>query len=44
MLYEVITDSYIKALNQAFESDGPVVIEAVVDGNEYDELVLKPNK
>jgi len=38
------SDSYIKALNQAFESDGPVVIEAVVDGNEYDELVLKPNK
>ena len=36
--------SYEKALEEAFLTDGPVVIEAVVDGSEYDELVLKPNK
>jgi acetolactate synthase-1/2/3 large subunit len=38
------TESYKKALVEAFTADGPVVIEAVVNGNEYDELVLKPNK
>ncbi len=38
------SDSYQKALSQAFENDGPIVIEAVVDGSEYDELVLKPSK
>jgi len=37
-------DSYKKALEDAFVADGPLVIEAVVDGREYDELVLKSNK
>ena len=35
---------YKNALQEAFLADGPVVIEAVVDGSEYDELVLKPSK
>jgi len=35
---------YQNALKQAFSSEGPTVIEAVVDGREYDDLVLKPNK
>ena len=35
---------YKNALKEAFSSDGPLVIEAVVDGGEYDELVLNPNK
>jgi len=36
--------SYKTALAKAFESDGSTVIEAVVDGSEYDELLFKPNK
>ncbi|WP_346858639.1 thiamine pyrophosphate-binding protein [uncultured Draconibacterium sp.] len=41
-----VTDqkSYKEALKYAFEFDGPIVIEAVIDGSEYDELVLKSNK
>ncbi len=41
-----VTDlvSYQNALKKAFETDGPVVIEAVVDPSEYKDLVLKPNK
>jgi acetolactate synthase I/II/III large subunit len=35
---------YQNALKQAFSSEGPTVIEAVVDGSEYDDLVLKSNK
>jgi acetolactate synthase-1/2/3 large subunit len=35
---------YQTALEEAFSIDGPVVIEAVIDGSEYDDLVLKPNK
>jgi acetolactate synthase-1/2/3 large subunit len=35
---------YQTALQKAFTSDGPTVIEAVVDGNDYDDLVLKSNK
>ena len=35
---------YDAALRKAFTEDGPVVIEAVVDGSEYDYLVLNPNK
>ena len=35
---------YEEALKKAFTADGPVIVEAVVDGSEYDELVLKPNK
>jgi acetolactate synthase-1/2/3 large subunit len=38
-----LTD-YQNALQNAFSADGPVVIEAVVDGSEYDNLVLKANK
>ncbi len=32
------------AITDAFSANGPVVIEAVVDGNEYDKLVLKANR
>jgi acetolactate synthase-1/2/3 large subunit len=35
---------YKNALQNAFSADGPVVIEAVVEGSEYDGLVLKGNK
>ncbi|NQU52650.1 MAG: thiamine pyrophosphate-binding protein, partial [Bacteroidetes bacterium] len=35
---------YQNALNEAFSANGPVVIEAVVNGDKYDELVLKQNK
>jgi len=38
------SESYQQALIEAFAGKGPVVIEVVVDGGEYDELVLKPNK
>ncbi|WP_372948712.1 thiamine pyrophosphate-binding protein [Mariniphaga sp.] len=36
--------SYIKILAEAFSASGPVIIEAFVDGKEYDELVLQKNK
>lgn len=36
--------SYQKALEDAFATDGPVVIEAVVDPVEYEKLVLRANK
>ncbi|WP_372648718.1 thiamine pyrophosphate-binding protein [Draconibacterium sp.] len=35
---------YESALAKAFAADGPLLIEAVVSSNEYDELVLQPNK
>lgn len=35
---------YQNALEEGFSSNGPVVIEAVVDGSEYDELVLNPQQ
>mgnify|MGYP000572023337 CR=1 FL=1 len=35
------TSDYKKALKWAFDFDGPTVIEAVADGREYDNLVLK---
>lgn len=35
---------YNDALSQAFSSKGPMVIEAIVDSNEYKKLVLQPNK
>ena len=35
---------YEEALRKAFAADGPLVIEAVVDGSEYDKLVLQRNK
>lgn len=36
--------SYQKALNDSLEINGPLVIEAIIESSEYDELVLKPNK
>ncbi|WP_319499720.1 thiamine pyrophosphate-binding protein [uncultured Draconibacterium sp.] len=38
------SDEYTKALEKAFTGDGPLVIEAVVDKEEYENLVLHPNK
>ena len=32
------------ALEQAFATNGPVVVEAVLDTTEYDSLVLKADK
>jgi acetolactate synthase I/II/III large subunit len=37
-------ESYQKTLADAFTAKGPVIVEAVVDGDEYDELLLQPNK
>ena len=43
--FQAITQAgYEAALKKAFVTNGPVVIEAVVDGSEYDNLVLKSNK
>jgi acetolactate synthase-1/2/3 large subunit len=36
--------SYKSSLTKALNGEGPVVIEAVVDGTEYDELLLKAHK
>ncbi len=38
------TSEFKKALKTAFVSDGPVVIEAVVESSNYDSFLLKPNK
>ncbi|WP_321997908.1 thiamine pyrophosphate-binding protein [Draconibacterium orientale] len=38
------SDAYKIALEKAFAGDGPVVIEAVVSNNEYEDLVLQANK
>jgi acetolactate synthase-1/2/3 large subunit len=32
------------ALEAAFKSDGPVIVEAVVDSREYDAVVLRRDK
>ncbi|MCY1720408.1 thiamine pyrophosphate-binding protein [Prolixibacteraceae bacterium Z1-6] len=37
-------EEYKSGLEKAFQQDGPIVIEAVIDGSEYNELVLKSNK
>lgn len=37
-------DQYRQALKAGFSSDGPVIIEAFIDGREYEELVLKGNR
>jgi len=37
-------DSYRQALEQAFKTDGPVLVEAVIDSTEYDGLILKKHK
>jgi len=44
LIRAIDVDSYKDALSVAFDLNGPVVIEAVVDGSEYNELLLKPNK
>lgn len=36
--------NYQKVLADGFSSGGPVIIEVMVDGREYDNLVLQPNK
>ncbi|HDR52178.1 MAG TPA: hypothetical protein ENN90_11265 [Mariniphaga anaerophila] len=36
--------SYQKVLAGAFSAKRPVIVEAVVNGSEYDELLLRPNK
>ncbi len=36
--------AYRKALAEAFDMDGPVIVEALVDGHEYDDLLLKGNR
>jgi acetolactate synthase-1/2/3 large subunit len=38
------TESYRNALEKAFQADGPVIIEAVIDSSEYDDLILKKHK
>jgi acetolactate synthase I/II/III large subunit len=36
--------AYRKALTEAFAMNGPVIVEAFVDGHEYDDLLLKGNR
>jgi acetolactate synthase-1/2/3 large subunit len=36
--------AYRQALKEAFAMDGPVIVEAFVDGREYDDLLLKGNR
>jgi acetolactate synthase-1/2/3 large subunit len=33
-----------KELASAFAADGPVIVEAIVDSREYDDVVLKKDK
>jgi len=37
-------NSFQNALKEAFEADGPTLIEALIDPSEYNDLVLKSNK
>ncbi|MFC1545347.1 thiamine pyrophosphate-binding protein [Gemmatimonadota bacterium] len=37
-------DEYRSALEQAFDLDGPSIVEAFIDGTEYDDLVLQENR
>jgi len=37
-------NEYRTALNKAFDADGPVIVEALVDTREYDDLILKGNQ
>jgi acetolactate synthase-1/2/3 large subunit len=37
-------EAFRKALAQAFDADGPVVVEAIVDSREYDDVVLRKDK
>jgi acetolactate synthase-1/2/3 large subunit len=36
--------AYRQALAEAFAMDGPVIVEAFIDGREYDDLLLKGNR
>jgi len=38
------SDEYRSALTQAFSTDGPAIVEAIIDGSEYDDLVLRANR
>lgn len=37
-------EQYKQALKTAFSNDGPIIIEALIDTNDFDNLVLKGNK
>ena len=37
-------NAYREALQQAFSAEGPVIVEAFVDGSEYDDLILRKHK
>ena len=37
-------DVYRAVLEHAFAAEGPVIVEAVIDGSEYDDLVLQGNR
>lgn len=37
-------EEFRQALTQAFEADGPVIVEAILDSREYDSLVLRKDK
>lgn len=37
-------DTYRSALQEAFQADGPVIVEALLDSREYDALVLRKGK
>ncbi len=38
------TEEYKGALTEAFEAEGPVVVEAFVDTGDYDDLILRGNR
>ena len=38
------SEEYRAALRQAFATEGPAIVEAFVDGGEYDDLVLRENR
>ena len=37
-------DEFRRELHTAFATDGPVIVEAIIDGREYDDVVLKKDK
>ncbi len=37
-------ETYQRALSTAFEEDGPVIIQVLVDSSEYNDLILRPHK
>lgn len=44
-VYSAVTEQeFCNSLKRAFSTDGPVVVEAIVDSREYDSLVLKKDK